>query len=160
MVDDDTLTSRFVVPARTLRDWVDHFNLSAGGGGTQKLGDGTSIKYESELSWLFGSERVKIKTWEGGASSVLRRSISTEISLSVKEFEEYFLGDEMPVQMTFPMKEFKVRQGNQGTWVKLISLTLTGRHFACRAIERTARRRLLRIRPADQDSDGNSWDGR
>lgn len=108
VVDDDTLTSRFTVPARTLRDWVDHFNLSAGGGGTQKLGDGTSIKYESELSWLFGVERVKIKTWEGGASSVLRRSISTEISLSIREFEEYLLGDDAPVQMTFPMKEFKV----------------------------------------------------
>jgi hypothetical protein len=106
-VDPGTLTSRFVIPARTLRDWLDHFNVS---GLTTAKGaneaNGGINRQESELGWCFEPEQVRVKTWEGGQAS--KKAISTEIKVATSEFDEYIA--ETPVYMTFPMREFRVSE--------------------------------------------------
>ncbi len=102
IVDPASTTSHFIVPSRTLKDWLDHFALSS----TSSVGATTqnaANRYESELGWYFGEKEVRVKTFEGGG----KKGISTEIRIDIGEFEEYWV-DEAPVVVTFPMREFRV----------------------------------------------------
>jgi hypothetical protein len=102
IVDPASTTCQFIVPSRTLKDWLDHFALSS----TSSVGATTqnaANRYESELGWYFGDKEVRVKTFEGGG----KKGISTEIRVDVGEFEEYWV-DKAPVTLTFPMREFRV----------------------------------------------------
>lgn len=104
-VEAATLTTHFVIPARTLRDWLDHF--SASGSTTAKAGtdaNGGTNRQESELGWYFDPTQVRVKTWEGGQAS--KKGISTELKIDVSEFDEYTVSD--VICLTFPMREFRV----------------------------------------------------
>ena len=104
-VDPATLTNHFLVPARTLRDWLDHF--TAAGSTTARAGSeatGNVNRQESELGWYFHPEQVRVKTWESGSAA--RRSISTELKIAVTEFDEFEISE--TVCLTFPMREFRV----------------------------------------------------
>lgn len=104
-VHPDSLTNLFVIPARTLRDWLDHFAVS---GSTiakpASESTGNINRYETELGWLFDAQEVRVRTCEAGNAG--RKTISTEIKVAVTEFEEYKLS--AVTQLTFPMREFKV----------------------------------------------------
>lgn len=104
-VDPATLMNNFSVPARTLRDWLDHF--TATGSTTAKAGTdatGNVNRQESELGWYFHPEQVRVKTWESGSAA--RRAISTELKIAVTEFDAYDVSE--VVCLTFPMREFRV----------------------------------------------------
>jgi cell cycle checkpoint control protein RAD9A len=104
-VDPASLTNNFVVPARTLRDWLDHF--AASGSTTAKAGTeatGNVNRQESELGWYFHPEQVRVRTWESGSAA--RRAISTELKIGVTEFDEYEISE--IVCLTFPLREFRV----------------------------------------------------
>jgi cell cycle checkpoint control protein RAD9A len=107
VVDPNSTLSRFVVPAKTLKDWIDHFALSGSTTSVPANATNPSNKYESELGWYFGEQEVRVKTWEGGGGAT-KKGISTEIKVDVNEFEEYYVEDP-PVTLTFPMREFRVR---------------------------------------------------
>ncbi len=104
-VDPETLTSRFVAPAKTLKDWIDHFALSGSTTSTAAAGANGINKYESDLGWYFSPQEIRVKTFEGGG----KKGISTEIKVDPDEFEDYQIGS-AAVTMTFPMREFLVRK--------------------------------------------------
>jgi hypothetical protein len=106
-VDPATLTNLFVVPARTLRDWLDHF--AASGSTTAKAGTeatGNVNRQESELGWYFHPEQIRVRTWESGSAA--RRAISTELKIGVTEFDDYDVAE--IVCLTFPLREFRVSE--------------------------------------------------
>jgi cell cycle checkpoint control protein RAD9A len=100
-VDPDTTPSTFTLPARTLRDWLDHFSVALGPGGGGPSGP---IRGESQLGWSFGKNEVRVKSWEGGA-----KELSTEIRVDKGEFDEYWV-EEDKVELALPVKEFRVGQ--------------------------------------------------
>ncbi|KAH8086341.1 Rad9/Ddc1, partial [Filobasidium floriforme] len=112
-VDPATLTNLFVVPARTLRDWLDHF--AASGSTTAKAGTeatGNVNRQESELGWYFHPEQIRVRTWESGSAA--RRAISTELKIGVTEFDEYDVAE--IVCLTFPLREFRAAITLADSW--------------------------------------------
>lgn len=98
-VDPNSTPSSFTLPAKTLRDWLDHFALSSG---PVSVGPQGGSRGETQLSWLFSREEIRIKSWEGWT-----RELTTEIKVDAGEFAQYWLenGD---VEFTLPMREFRV----------------------------------------------------
>ena len=106
-VDPNSTPSGFTVPAKTLRDWLDHFSLSTGSAPINAHG----VRPDNQLGWLFGKNEVRIKSWEGTS-----KGLCTELKLESAEFgtdaqghDRYWLeaeGDR--VDLTIPMKEFSV----------------------------------------------------
>jgi cell cycle checkpoint control protein RAD9A len=111
-VDPNASPNNFTVPARTLKDWIEHFAVSSGtatittssGGGSS---GGSSIKYENELGWYFAQNEIKVKTLEANRPPAMRQYLSTEIKIAPDEFDEYHV-EEGPVQLAFPLREFRV----------------------------------------------------
>ena len=98
-VDPRSTPSAFAISARALRDVLDHFSLATGSG----FGASSAIpKADNQLGWMFARDEVRMKSWEGGQST-----LSTEIKVDVGEFDEYWVEDDR-VDLTVPMKEFKV----------------------------------------------------
>ncbi|KAJ9124272.1 hypothetical protein QFC22_001072 [Naganishia vaughanmartiniae] len=112
-VDPSASPNNFTVPARTLKDWIEHFSVSSGsatittsaGGGSNGSG-GSSIKYENELGWYFAQNEIRVKTLEANRPPALRQYLSTEIKIAPDEFDEYHI-EEGPVQLAFPLREFR-----------------------------------------------------
>ncbi|KAJ9106182.1 hypothetical protein QFC21_001325 [Naganishia friedmannii] len=109
-VDPSASPNNFTVPARTLKDWIEHFSVSSGtatittssGGGS----GGSLIKYENELGWYFAQNEIKVKTLEANRPPAMRQYLSTEIKIAPDEFDEYHV-DDGPVQLAFPLREFR-----------------------------------------------------
>ncbi|KAJ9098778.1 hypothetical protein QFC19_006254 [Naganishia cerealis] len=112
-VDPSASPNNFTVPARTLKDWIEHFSVSSGtatitassGGGSNGSG-GSMIKYENELGWYFAQNEIKVKTLEANRPPAMRQYLSTEIKIAPDEFDEYHV-EEGPVQLAFPLREFR-----------------------------------------------------
>lgn len=103
-VDPDSTPSSFSVSARSLRDVIDHFSFAAPGF------NANGFRGEHQLGWMFAGGEVRMKSWETGQTS-----LSTEIKLDPSgEFVNYWLeGDR--VDLTVPMKEFRVGYWEQGS---------------------------------------------
>ncbi|KAL7424963.1 hypothetical protein Q5752_000650 [Cryptotrichosporon argae] len=103
-VDPDSTPSGFIVEARVLRDWLDHFSIAfTSASGSSFPGAGGSIRNENQLGWMFAREEVRVKSWEG-----INSHLSTEIKLDRYEFEDYVVENERGrVDLTLPIKEFK-----------------------------------------------------
>lgn len=99
VVDTDTQPSGFLVQARTLRDWLEHFTIAFGSSAN------SVVKGDSHLAWQFTNNRVKIKNYETATTSML----ATEITLDTRDFGQFQL-DEDCVELSLPMREFKVGQ--------------------------------------------------
>lgn len=105
-VDPNSTPSGFSVPAKTLRDWLDHFSLSTTGAVNIH-----GVRPDNQLGWLFGKNEVRIKSWEGTS-----KGLCTELKLEAAEFgtdvdgyDRYWLeSEEGRVDLTIPMKEFSV----------------------------------------------------
>lgn len=105
-VDPNSTPSGFSVPAKTLRDWLDHFSLSTTGAVNIH-----GVRPDNQLGWLFGKNEIRIKSWEGTS-----KGLCTELKLEAAEFgmdaegyERYWLeADGGRVDLTIPMKEFSV----------------------------------------------------
>lgn len=110
-VDPDTTPSGFLIDARTLRDWLDHFHIGLTSSHVMTSAGTTTIRQENQLSWLFSRDEVRVKSWEGGS-----RELSTEIKVDPGEFVDYevFTGR---VDLTLPMREFRVSLPLSTTYV-------------------------------------------
>jgi cell cycle checkpoint control protein RAD9A len=102
-VDPNTTPSSFSITAKSLRDMLDHFSLISTTSSTGIPG----IKGDNQLGWMFGKKEVRVKSWEGAAGV---QTLITEIKVDVGEFDEYWVEEER-VDLTLPMKEFKVSSG-------------------------------------------------
>lgn len=96
-VDQDTTPSGFLISAKVLRDWLDHFTIAFGSG------VGGNVRGDSHLAWMFTDHEVRAKNFENASTSAL----STEIKIDVKEFQDYGIDAER-VDFSLPMREFKV----------------------------------------------------
>lgn len=102
VVDPESTPSGFQINARTLRDWLDHFNIAFS---SSVSGSGGGVRGDSQLAWMFAPSEVRVKNFDGLASS----GLSTEITLDVGEFTSYeVLSDTGRIDLTLPMREFKV----------------------------------------------------
>lgn len=102
-VNPDSTPSGFVVDAHTLREWLDHFHIGLTTSSATSSGGSTTIKQENQLSWMFAKHEVRIKSWEGGATG-----LSTEMKVDPAEFVDYDVYNGQRVDLTFPMREFRV----------------------------------------------------
>lgn len=98
-VDPDSTPSGFLISAKVLRDWLDHFTIAFGSG------TGTNVRGDSHLAWLFSVNEVRVKNFETATTSTL----STEIKIDVNEFQHYEVYADR-VDLALPMREFKVGQ--------------------------------------------------
>lgn len=118
-VDPASTPSGFVIDARNLRDWLDHFHISLTTSSASSSGGAVTIKYENQLSWMFAPQEVRIKSWEGGS-----KDLSTEMRLDPKEFVDYYVYDDRRVDLTLPMREFRVSECMTGScWLPRLSIT-------------------------------------
>jgi cell cycle checkpoint control protein RAD9A len=101
-VDPDTTPSGFLVPARTLRTWLDHFHIGLTSSSISTSGGSTTIRQENQLSWMFARDEVRVKSWEGST-----KELSTEIKVKKADFEDYDVFNGR-VDLTLPMREFRV----------------------------------------------------
>jgi cell cycle checkpoint control protein RAD9A len=97
-VDPDTTPSTFTVSARALRDMLDHFSLAAPG-----FQANTGYRGENQLGWMFAQHEIRVKSWETTQSS-----LCTEIKVDPAEFDYYWLENNVRVDLTLPMREFRV----------------------------------------------------
>jgi cell cycle checkpoint control protein RAD9A len=123
-VDVNACPNNFLVPARTLKDWIEHFSVSGGNATiTTSSGDGTgggrtggtTIKYENELGWYFSQTEIRVKTLEANRPPAMKQYLSTEIRIAPDEFDEYVI-EQGPVQLAFPLREFRVCWRGLPTW--------------------------------------------
>lgn len=99
VVDTESQPSGFLVSARTLRDWLDHFSIAF----TSSTSSSGAVRGDSHLAWQFTQSNVKIKNYESATTSVL----ATEVTLDVRDFSQYLLEQDVVV-LSLPMREFKV----------------------------------------------------
>ncbi|GMK57477.1 hypothetical protein CspeluHIS016_0403110 [Cutaneotrichosporon spelunceum] len=98
IVDTDAQPSGFLVAARTLRDWLDHFSIAF----SSSTSNNGAVRGDSHLAWQFTQNQVKIKNYETATTSVL----ATEVTLDVRDFSQYVLEQDV-VELSLPMREFK-----------------------------------------------------
>lgn len=101
-VDPETTPSGFLISARTLREWLEHFHIGLTSSHVTTSGGTTTIRQENQLSWLFSRDEVRVKSWEGGS-----RELSTEVKVDPTEFDDYEVFNGR-VDLTLPMREFRV----------------------------------------------------
>ena len=94
-VDEDSTPSGFTIAARSLRDWLDHFSIA--------LNPTAANRAESQLGWMFTEKEVRLKSWDSGS-----KELSTEIKVQEEEFDSYSLYMNKRVDLTLPMREFRV----------------------------------------------------
>lgn len=100
------MPSGFMISARTLRDWLEHFNIAF----SATTNANGAVRGDSQLAWRFGKKEVCVKTFENASTS----SLSTEVKLNVGEFGDDYevLHEDDRVDLALPMREFKV----SGVW--------------------------------------------
>ncbi|BEI88484.1 uncharacterized protein CcaverHIS019_0112020 [Cutaneotrichosporon cavernicola] len=83
VVDTEAQPSGFLVSARTLRDWLDHFSIAF----TSSTSSSGTVRGDSHLAWQFTQNHIKIKNYETATTNVL----ATEVTLDVRDFSQYIL---------------------------------------------------------------------
>ncbi|BEJ17581.1 hypothetical protein CspHIS471_0609820 [Cutaneotrichosporon sp. HIS471] len=91
VVDTEAQPSGFLVSARTLRDWLDHFSIAF----TSSTSSSGAVRGDSHLAWQFTQNHVKIKNYETATTSVL----ATEVTLDVRDFNQYMLEQDGTLQL-------------------------------------------------------------
>lgn len=117
IVDPDSQPSGFQVAARSMRDWLDHFSIAFSS--ATSIANSGGVRGDSQLAWMFTDEEVRVKNFDTGGSYGGAAALSTEIKLSVKEFDMYEVFDGRQ-DLALPMREFKVRS------ISMLELTATG----------------------------------
>lgn len=104
VVDPDSTPSGFQIAAKTLRDWFDHFTLAFTAPASN---NSANVRGDTQLAWMLSENEVRVKN----LNTLATNTLSTEITLDVGEFTNYeVVGGNGRVDLTLPMKEFKVGQ--------------------------------------------------
>jgi len=77
---------------------LDHFSLAAPG-----FQANSGYRGENQLGWMFAHHEIRVKSWETTQSN-----LCTEIKVDPAEFDYYWLENNARVDLTLPMKEFRV----------------------------------------------------
>jgi len=77
---------------------LDHFSLAAPG-----FQANTGYRGENQLGWMFAHNEIRLKSWETTQSN-----LCTEIKVDPAEFDYYWLENNDRIDLTLPMKEFRV----------------------------------------------------
>lgn len=76
-----------------MRDIIEHFPLAKGS------------KSDPQLVWTFGDDEVKVKSIETSLDAKGKAQLSTELTISAEEFEQYDICD-VPTTLAFHLREF------------------------------------------------------
>ena len=77
---------------------LDHFSLAAPG-----FQVNTGYRGENQLGWMFAQNEIRVKSWETTQSN-----LCTEIKVDPAEFDYYWLENNVRIDLTLPMREFRV----------------------------------------------------
>ncbi|KAH6914390.1 Rad9-domain-containing protein [Coprinopsis sp. MPI-PUGE-AT-0042] len=86
--EESTLT----VAPKALKDMIEHFSLNKG------------AKSDPQLIWKFSEEEITLKTMESSLEGKGRSGLSSELTLSVEEFDSYEIS-ESPITIAFHLRE-------------------------------------------------------
>jgi len=101
IIDTNSAPCGFQIAAKTLREWLDHFNIAF----SSSTAPNGTIKGDSQLAWRFAPHEVRVKNSENLNTAALM----TEIKINVAEFQDYDIeAEDGVVDLALPMREFKV----------------------------------------------------
>ncbi|KAL7280722.1 hypothetical protein ACG7TL_005664 [Trametes sanguinea] len=92
---DAALESRVTIGPKALRSMIEHFPF------------GKSSKSDPQLIWNFRDTEVQLRSLETAVDAKGRAQLSTELTISADEFDEYDVLD-TPMTIAFHLKEFNL----------------------------------------------------
>ncbi|KAF8894106.1 Rad9-domain-containing protein [Infundibulicybe gibba] len=90
---DTANQSSFTIGPKAIKDMLEHFPLSKG------------LKSDPQLIWDFGESEVALKSQEYSSDNKGKSQLSTELSISVDEFDSYNIFSP-PISLAFHLREF------------------------------------------------------
>ncbi|OSX64329.1 hypothetical protein POSPLADRAFT_1090787, partial [Postia placenta MAD-698-R-SB12] len=91
-VPDTSYKSQVSIGPKAVRDIIEHFPLAKGS------------KSDPQLVWTFGDDEVKVKSIETSLDAKGKAQLSTELTISAEEFEQYDICD-VPTTLAFHLRE-------------------------------------------------------
>lgn len=92
--------AHLAIPARTLKDVIDHFPVSKAG-----IASGKAGKSDPQMVWNFGDEEVTVSSIDMSGDLRGKPQLATELTLSADEFDRYELSQSV-LTIAFHLREF------------------------------------------------------
>ncbi|KAI0031448.1 Rad9/Ddc1, partial [Vararia minispora EC-137] len=110
---DPSMESHFAIGPKAMKDMLEHFPSARG------------IKYDPQLIWELGDSEVQIRSFEASTDNRGTVQLSTELTISVEEFDDYTVYD-TPVSIAFHLREFSATIAYAESMDLVLDLRFTG----------------------------------